>query len=32
VAAGNEWAREQLLPSTPLRTSALAFNPFRRDR
>jgi hypothetical protein len=30
VAAGNEWVREQLQPSTPLRTSPLAVNPFRR--
>ena len=31
TAAGNEWVREQLQP-TPLRTSVLAVNLFRRDR
>jgi hypothetical protein len=32
VQAGNEWVREQLQSSTPLRISPLAVNPFRRDR
>jgi hypothetical protein len=31
MANGNAWAQEQLHPSRPS-TSALAFNPFRRDR
>jgi hypothetical protein len=32
MRAGNEWVREQLRPATPLRASAFAVNPFRRDR
>jgi hypothetical protein len=31
VRAGNQWVAEQLRPSTPLRKSVLAFNPFRRE-
>jgi hypothetical protein len=30
MEAGNQWVREQLQPSTPLRASAFAVNPFRR--
>jgi hypothetical protein len=32
MAAGNQWAREQLQPARPLRPSIFAENPFRRDR